>query len=50
MSAAHLTPVCPKMVLNGRGGGIRTPDPLLPKQVKRLIEAYWNGEKLTAFD
>ncbi len=24
---------------DGRGGGIRTPDPLLPKQVKRLIEA-----------
>jgi hypothetical protein len=26
--------------LNGRGGGIRTPDPLLPKQVKRSIVAY----------
>ena len=22
------------MVLNGRGGGIRTPDPLLPKQMR----------------
>jgi hypothetical protein len=25
--------------LTGRGGGIRTPDPLLPKQIRRFIEA-----------
>ena len=24
----------PRLVLNGRGGEIRTPDPLLPKQLR----------------
>ena len=28
------------LFLNRRGGGIRTPGPLLPKQIKRFIEAY----------
>jgi hypothetical protein len=27
-------------VYDGRGGGIRTPDPLLPKQVRSIIEAH----------
>ena len=27
------------LIFYGRGGGIRTPDPLLPKQVKRFIES-----------
>lgn len=34
-----LAPHC-RRIFTGRGGGIRTPYPLLPKQVKRFIEAY----------
>ena len=34
----HFTPMCrsakQNQILNGRGGGIRTPDPLLPKQLR----------------
>jgi hypothetical protein len=35
---------------DGRGERIRTSDPLLPNQVKAIMETCWNLSILSAFD
>ena len=46
----YLRPKAASAPCNGRGGGIRTPDPLLPKQIRPFIELCRNQWEISAFD